>query len=231
MQKVNQKYTFTHKLNFQIPSLFLAQPSRNEMHRIVEYQRQQRIHLCCLQKSIRWRYLMRQEANIGFGHALMPSYHFSVPLHRSLQCCGDVTVWEHSLVWRMSEALYHPDNPIGQIALGTTLRMRKHSIPACRTLFHSNFNSFRKAKANFLCPRKHPAFSVIFFSRVVFNSSSRTRWVIGNVRSRVAGLSWRGTPMIGVLCACACIMWRRRLAACRHVPTVTACDWKFCIRG
>ncbi len=57
MQKVNQKYTFTHKLNskhnFQIPSLFLAQPSRNEMHRIVEYQRQQRIHLCCLQKSIR----------------------------------------------------------------------------------------------------------------------------------------------------------------------------------
>ncbi len=121
----------------------------------------------------------------------------------------------------MSEALYHPDNPIGQIALGTTLRMRKHSIPACRTLFHSNFNSFRKAKANFLCPRKHPAFSVIFFSRVVFNSSSRTRWVIGNVRSRVAGLSWRGILMIGVLCACSCIT---RKATLSGLSTCPHCD-------
>ncbi len=44
-----------------------------------------------------------------------------VPLHRSLQFCGDDTVWEHPLVWRMSEALYHPTNPIGQIALGPCL--------------------------------------------------------------------------------------------------------------
>ncbi len=28
----------------------------------------------------------------------------------------------------MSEALYHPANPIGQIALGTALRMRKHIV-------------------------------------------------------------------------------------------------------
>ncbi len=39
VQKVNQKYTFTHKLttkrNFQTPSLFLAQPSWNGTHRIV----------------------------------------------------------------------------------------------------------------------------------------------------------------------------------------------------
>jgi len=39
---------------------FLAQLSPNRMH-IVGYQRQWRIHLCCLQKSIRWRYLRRQE--------------------------------------------------------------------------------------------------------------------------------------------------------------------------
>ncbi len=79
MQKVNQKYTFTHKLttkrNFQTPSLFfLSQPSQNGTHRIVGYQRQWRIHLCCLQKSIRWRYLMRgSEANFGFGRdAFLP---------------------------------------------------------------------------------------------------------------------------------------------------------------
>ncbi len=69
VQKVNRKYTFTHKLstkrNFRTPSLFfLAQPSRNGTHRIVGYQRQRRIHLCCLQKSIRWRYLMRQEVKL-----------------------------------------------------------------------------------------------------------------------------------------------------------------------
>ncbi len=68
VQKVSQKYTFTHKLttkrNFQTPSLFLAQPSRNGVHRIVGYQRQWRIHLCCLQKWIRWRYLMRQEVKL-----------------------------------------------------------------------------------------------------------------------------------------------------------------------
>ncbi len=40
--------------------------------------------------------------------------------------------------------------------------------------------------------------------------------------------SWRGTLMIGALCAWACIMCRRRLVACRHVPTVMARDWKFC---
>ncbi len=28
------------------------------------YQRQRRIHLCCLQKSIRWRHLMRQEVKL-----------------------------------------------------------------------------------------------------------------------------------------------------------------------
>ncbi len=28
------------------------------------YQRQRRIHLCCLQKLIRWRYLMRQEVKL-----------------------------------------------------------------------------------------------------------------------------------------------------------------------
>ncbi len=68
VQKDSQKYTFTHKLttkhNFQVPSLFLAQPSRNGTHRIVGYQRQRRIHLCCLQKSIRWRYLMRQDVKL-----------------------------------------------------------------------------------------------------------------------------------------------------------------------
>ncbi len=32
--------------------------------RIVGYQRQWRIHPCCLQKSIRWRYLMRQELKL-----------------------------------------------------------------------------------------------------------------------------------------------------------------------
>ncbi len=46
VQKVNQKYTFIHKLttkrSFQIPSLFLAQLSRNGTHRIVGYQRQRR---------------------------------------------------------------------------------------------------------------------------------------------------------------------------------------------
>ncbi len=43
---------------------FLAQPSRNGTQRIVGYQRQRRIHLCCLQKSIRWRHLMRQEVKL-----------------------------------------------------------------------------------------------------------------------------------------------------------------------
>ncbi len=49
------------------------------------------------------------------------SVFLGVPLRRSLQLCGDDTVWEHPLVWRMSEALYHPTNPIGQIALGPCL--------------------------------------------------------------------------------------------------------------
>ncbi len=69
VQKVSQKYTFTPKLtnkrNFPRPSLFfLAQPSWNGTHRIVGYQRQRRIHLCCLQKYIRWRYLMKQEIKL-----------------------------------------------------------------------------------------------------------------------------------------------------------------------
>ena len=68
VQKVSQKYTFTHKLttkhNFQTPSLFLAQPLWNGTHRIVGYQRQRRIHLCCLQKSARWRHLRRQELKL-----------------------------------------------------------------------------------------------------------------------------------------------------------------------
>ncbi len=42
------------------------------------YQKQRRIHLCCLQKSLRWRYPMRQEVKLtlgrGLGRALMPSY-------------------------------------------------------------------------------------------------------------------------------------------------------------
>ncbi len=86
-----------------------------------------------------------------------------VPLHTSLRCYGDITEWKHSLVWQTSEALYHPANPIGQKALGTTLRMRKCSIHACRVLFHSDFISFSKVKVNFLCPRKDPVFSAIFF--------------------------------------------------------------------
>ncbi len=68
VQKVNQKYKFTHKLttkrNFQAPSLFFSSTSWNGTHRIVGYQRQRMIHLCCLQKSIRWRYLMRQEVKL-----------------------------------------------------------------------------------------------------------------------------------------------------------------------
>ncbi len=68
VQKVSQKYTFTHKLTtkatFRRHLYFLAQPSRNGTYRIVGYQRQRRIHLCCLQKSIRRRYLMRQEVKL-----------------------------------------------------------------------------------------------------------------------------------------------------------------------
>ncbi len=66
VQKVNQKYTFTQTDNqTQLSDLyFLAQPSRNGTHRIVGYQRQRRIHLCCLQKSIRWRHFMRQEVKL-----------------------------------------------------------------------------------------------------------------------------------------------------------------------
>ncbi len=41
------------------------------MHRIVGYQRQRRIHLCCLQKSIRWRHLMRQEVKLSL-HSDVP---------------------------------------------------------------------------------------------------------------------------------------------------------------
>ncbi len=67
MQKVNQKYTFTqtnHQMQFSDAIfIFLAQQSRNGTHRIVGYQRQRRIHRC-LQKSIRWRYLMRQEVKL-----------------------------------------------------------------------------------------------------------------------------------------------------------------------
>ncbi len=77
VQKVNQKYTFTHKLttkrNFQTPSLFLAQPSWNGMHRIVGYQRQRRIHLCCIDEMM-VSHETGSEANFGFGRALMPSY-------------------------------------------------------------------------------------------------------------------------------------------------------------
>jgi len=43
---------------------FLAQLSLNGMHRIVGYQMQQGIHLWCLQKSIKLRYLMRQEVKL-----------------------------------------------------------------------------------------------------------------------------------------------------------------------
>ncbi len=68
VQKVNQKYTFTqtnHQTQFSDAIfIFLAQQSRNGTHRIVGYQRQRRIHLRCLQKSIRWRYLMRQEVKL-----------------------------------------------------------------------------------------------------------------------------------------------------------------------
>lgn len=35
----------------------------------------------------------------------------------------------------MSEALYQPTNPIGQMVRGTALRMHKHSISVCRVLF------------------------------------------------------------------------------------------------
>lgn len=38
--------------------------SQNGQHRIVGYQRQRRINLCCLQKSIRWRYLRRQKVKL-----------------------------------------------------------------------------------------------------------------------------------------------------------------------
>ncbi len=59
---------------------FFTQPSRNGMHRIVGYQRQRRIHLCCLLKSIRWRYLMRQEVKLTLDSGV----HWSLP---TLECC------------------------------------------------------------------------------------------------------------------------------------------------
>ncbi len=63
----NEIYFYTNwpsNATFRGHLYFLAQPPRNGTHRIVGYQRQRRIHLCCLQKSIRWRYLMRQEVKL-----------------------------------------------------------------------------------------------------------------------------------------------------------------------
>jgi len=95
---VTQPTTFRRHL------CFFIQLSHYEKHMIVGYQRQRMIHLCCLQKSIRWRYLRRRrwrylrrqevkltltgsEANIGFGHALMPTLDYI--LWRQLFKCSD----------------------------------------------------------------------------------------------------------------------------------------------
>ncbi len=59
---------------------FFPQPSWNRTHRIVGYQRQRKIHLRCLKKSIRWRYLMRQEVKL----TLHSGVHWSLP---TLECC------------------------------------------------------------------------------------------------------------------------------------------------
>ncbi len=114
VQKDNQKYTFTHKpttkATFRQPSLFLAQPSRNGTHRIVGYQRQRRIHLCCLQKSIRWRYLMRQEVKITLDSdvpwclptlegVLRRQHFFSFRMQPKWLSARDLTATAHFSAW------------------------------------------------------------------------------------------------------------------------------------
>ncbi len=70
VQKVNQKYTFTHKLttkhNFQTPSLFFSSTVTewNAQDCGISTAVKDILYLCCLQKSIRWRYLMRQEVKL-----------------------------------------------------------------------------------------------------------------------------------------------------------------------
>ncbi len=70
VQKVNQKYTFTHKLttkcNFQMPSLFFSSTVTewNAQDCGISNAAKDTSMLCCLQKSIRWRHLMRQEVKL-----------------------------------------------------------------------------------------------------------------------------------------------------------------------
>ncbi len=64
------------------------QHSRNGTHRIVGYQRQWRIHLCCLQKSTRWRHLRRQEVKLTLD--------LNVPCRPTMKC----VLWgQHEIYW------------------------------------------------------------------------------------------------------------------------------------
>ncbi len=53
-------------------------------------------------------------------------------LNRERDAAVTLPCGEHTCVWRMSEALYHPANLIGQIALGTALRVSIVYLRAAR---------------------------------------------------------------------------------------------------
>ncbi len=80
VQKVSQKHTFTHNWlpndTFRRHLYFLAHHHGMERRGLLGYQRQRRIHLCCLQKSIRWRHLTRQEVKLTLDSDVPPKAAF-----------------------------------------------------------------------------------------------------------------------------------------------------------